>query len=241
MLRTIEPVGSPPSSPRSRRRVRPRRSRGRDTSPLSKRLATSLAVPHVSRAHTAALVVRPPDRHDGLLQARRALARAGLEREARRHVRGARRARAGVPDPRPTSSAVASRTARPGRAPPARGPRRPDALDAGPLAARRQVRAAGIVRVTGASSATSRSSTPAHRAGLERGSTIRVAAALGAVVDRAVPGHGPADPALAAALSFRDALRRAGVVVPAAPLGGDRGDGAARVRRSQRRSRRCSG
>ena len=71
-------------------------------------LERALRVPHVSLAATGAVAVDLDDRRDRLLAQRLAAAPPGLEREARRHLRGADGARARRSRSRPTSSAKAS-------------------------------------------------------------------------------------------------------------------------------------
>ena len=147
-----EPVGSPPS-PRSSSLAALvlAAPAGADTSPLAKRLAAALAVPHVSRARTAALAFDLQtgttvfSQHDALSLA------PGLEREARGHLRRARRARAGVPDRDRRRRRAASRTATSGAASLLLvGHGDPTLSTHGLPALAAQVRAAGIVRVTGA-------------------------------------------------------------------------------------------
>ena len=110
----------------------------------------ALAVPHVSQARTGAVAIDLADRRDGLLRARRAPARARLEREARDRLRRAGRARPGfrIDDRR----ARARRAGRHdlAREPRARRPRRPDALERGPRRAwRGRCARPGSASVTG--------------------------------------------------------------------------------------------
>ena len=82
---------------------------------LASRLERALRVPHVSSAASAATVDRPRRRAHGRVRAQRdAAAAAGVEREARGHLRRADGARAGVPDRDRRPRRRASRTERPG-------------------------------------------------------------------------------------------------------------------------------
>ena len=150
MLRTIEPV-------RRRRLLLVLAAAfvlaapaGADTSPLSKRLATSLAVPHVSRAHTAALVFDLQtgttvfSRHDAL-----SLAPASNEKLAVTYA-----ALVGLGPEFRIETDVVGRGEQDGATWKGSlllvGHGDPTLSSKGLLALARQVRAAGIVRVTGA-------------------------------------------------------------------------------------------
>ena len=76
--------------------------------PLATRLAQALAVPGISTTQSSADRDRPRNRPDPLHAQRRPLARTSLEREAHRHLRGARRARARRIGSAPRCSGVGS-------------------------------------------------------------------------------------------------------------------------------------
>ncbi len=229
MLRTIEPV-------RRRRLLLVLAAAfvlaapaGADTSPLSKRLATALAVPHVSRARTAALVFDLQtgttvfSRHDSL-----SLAPASNEKLAVTYA-----ALVGLGPEFRIETDVVGRGEQDGTTWKGSlllvGHGDPTLSSKGLLSLARQVRAAGIVHVTGAvfgdeSFFDARRTAPGWKSWF----TINESPPLSALtVDRAVyRGRTSRNPVLSAALSFREALRRAGVtVVGGTGIGVDRGDG----------------
>ena len=109
---------------------------GAGDSPLAKRLARALAVPHVSQARTGAVALDLQtgqtvfSEHDGLA------ARSRIEREARDRLRRARRARLGLPDRDRRARPRAAGGDRLAREPRARRPWRSDALEREPRGAR---------------------------------------------------------------------------------------------------------
>ncbi len=202
---------------------------GADTSPLAKRLAGALAVPHVSQARTAALVFDLQtgatvfSRHDAL-----SLAPASNEKVAVTYA-----ALVGLGPEFRIETDVVGRGEQDGNVWRGSlllvGHGDPTLSGKGLTSLARQVRAAGIVRVTGAifgdeSFFDARRTAPGWKSWF----TINESPPLSALtVDRAVyRGRTSRNPVLSAALVFRDALRRAGVaVVGGAGIGVDRGDG----------------
>ena len=201
---------------------------GAGSSALAKKLAKALAVPHISQARTAALVFDLQtgttvfSEHDGLSLAPAsneklavtyaALVALGPEFRIETDVVGRGELQGttwkgslllvGHGDPLLSSASLVS------------------------LA--RQVRAAGITRVTGAvfgdeSFFDNRRTAPGWKSWYYVNESPPLSALT---VDHAIyRGRISRNPALSAALMFRDALRRAGVAVGGAGLGVDRGDG----------------
>jgi D-alanyl-D-alanine carboxypeptidase/D-alanyl-D-alanine-endopeptidase (penicillin-binding protein 4) len=229
MLRTIEPVG----------RRRPlvvlvaalllAAPAGADTSPLAKRLAVALTVPHVSQARTAALVFDLQtgttvfSRHDAL-----SLAPASNEKLAVTYA-----ALVGLGPEFRIETDVVGRGEQDGTTWKGSlllvGHGDPTLSSKGLLSLARQVRAAGIVRVTGAvfgdeSFFDARRTAPGWKSWFYVNESPPLSALT---VDRAVyRGRTSRNPVLSAALAFREALRRAGVTVAGGTgIGVDRGDG----------------
>ena len=106
------------------------RSAGRRRSPLPTRLAQALAVPHVTRERLRRDRRRPRSGRATVRAQPDTLARAGVEREAGRHLRGARELGPRIPDPHRGARRSGARSTPSGTATCAQGRRRPDALDA---------------------------------------------------------------------------------------------------------------
>ena len=186
--------------------------------PLDSPLAPARAGARACRTSAPARVGRgrgrPRDRRDRLLRSNAdAAARAGVEREARRHVRGADRARARVPDrdrrarrgPAGRRDAGTGDLVLKGYGDPTLSSRRPRVLA-------RQVRAAGIrarhrrACVGDESWFDARRTAPGGRR--RSTSTSRRRSRRSSSTARASAARHVARPALAAATAFRDALAR---------------------------------
>lgn len=202
---------------------------GASTSPLAKRLSTALAVPNVSRARTAALVFDLQtgttvfSRHDTL-----SLAPASNEKLAVTYA-----ALVGLGPAFRIETDVVGRGELDGNVWRGSlllvGHGDPTLSAKGLASLARQVRAAGILRVTGAvfgdeSFFDARRTAPGWKSWFYVNESPPLSALT---VDRAVyRGRTSRNPALSAALTFRDALRWAGVAVPGgAGVGIDKGDG----------------
>ena len=201
---------------------------GADTSPMAKRLAVALAVPHVSRTRTAALVFDLQtgttvfSRHGTL-----SLAPASNEKLAVTYA-----ALVGLGPEFRIETDVVGRGEQDGNIWRGSlllvGHGDPTLSSRGLAALARQVRAAGIVRVTGAvfgdeSFFDARRTAPGWKSWFYVNESPPLSALT---VDRAVyRGRTSRKPVLSAALAFRDALRTAGVtVVGGAGIGVNRGD-----------------
>jgi serine-type D-Ala-D-Ala carboxypeptidase/endopeptidase (penicillin-binding protein 4) len=200
---------------------------GAGTSPLAKRLAVALAVPHVSQARTGALAfdLRTGEtlfsEHEAL-----SLAPASNEKLAVTYA-----ALIGLGAAYRIETDVVGRGQRNGPVWQGSlllvGHGDPTLTSADLAVLARQVRAAGIVRVTGAVFG-DESFFDARRtvAGWRASYYINESPPLSALtVDRSsYRGRISRRPALSAALGFRDALRRAGVAVSGAGIGVEHGD-----------------
>ena len=201
---------------------------GAGPSPLAKRLARALAVPHVSRGRTAAVVFDLQrgtmvfSEHDAL-----SLAPASNEKLAVTYA-----ALVALGPQFRIETDVVGRGELQGTTWRGSlllvGHGDPTLSSSGLVSLARQVRAAGVTRVTGAvfgdeSFFDSRRTAPGWRSWYYVNESPPLSALT---VDRAVyRGRISRNPALSAALAFRDALRRAGVAVGGAGIGVDRGDG----------------
>jgi serine-type D-Ala-D-Ala carboxypeptidase/endopeptidase (penicillin-binding protein 4) len=200
---------------------------GAGSSPLAQRLARALVVPHVSQAKTGALVFDLQNgstlfsEHDSL-----SLAPASNEKLAVTYA-----ALVGLGPSYRIETDVLGRGQQTGTVWHGSlllvGHGDPTLTRAGLTALARQVRADGIVRVTGAvfgdeTYFDARRTAPGWRSWFY----VNECPPLSALsVDRGrYRGHSSPNPALSAALAFRDALRRAGVSVGGAGLGRERGD-----------------
>jgi len=201
---------------------------GAGSSPLAKRLAKALNVPHVSQARTAALVFDlqtgttlfsehetlslAPASNEKLAVTYAALVAFGPEFRIETDVVG--RGEQQGTTWRGSLLLV--------------GHGDPTLSTTGLFALARQVRAAGITRVTGAvfgdeSFFDARRTAPGWKPWFYVNESPPLSALT---VDHAIyHGRISRNPALSAALTFRDALRHAGVAVGGAGLGVDRGDG----------------
>jgi serine-type D-Ala-D-Ala carboxypeptidase/endopeptidase (penicillin-binding protein 4) len=200
---------------------------GAGTSPLAKRLAKALAVPHVSQARTAALVFDLQtgetvfSEHDAL-----SLAPASNEKLAVTYA-----ALVGLGAPYRIATDVLGRGQQNGTVWQGSlllvGHGDPTLSSADLVDLARQVRAAGILRVTGAVFG-DESFFDARRtaSGWKPWFYVNECPPLSALtVDRdSYRGRTSRSPALSAALAFRDALRRAGVVVGGGGTGVEHGD-----------------
>jgi D-alanyl-D-alanine carboxypeptidase/D-alanyl-D-alanine-endopeptidase (penicillin-binding protein 4) len=200
---------------------------GAGTSPIAKKLAKALAVPHVSAARTGAIAVDLQTgetifaRHDTL-----SLAPASNEKLAVSYA-----ALVGLGAAHRIETDVVGRGERKGTVWQGSlllvGHGDPTLSSADLAVLARAVRAAGIRRVTGAvfgdeSFFDSRRTVAGWRASFYISQSPPLSALT---VDRATyRGRTSRNPALSAALGFRDALRRAGVAVGGAGLGVERGD-----------------
>src|ERR671923_884257 len=200
---------------------------GAGTSPIAKKLAKALAVPHVSAARTGAIAVDLQTgetifaRHDTL-----SLAPASNEKLAVSYA-----ALVGLGGAHRIETDVVGRGERKGTVWQGSlllvGHGDPTLSSADLAGLARAVRAAGIRRVTGAvfgdeSFFDSRRTVAGWRASFYISQSPPLSALT---VDRATyRGRTSRNPALSAALGFRDALRRAGVAVGGAGLGVERGD-----------------
>jgi D-alanyl-D-alanine carboxypeptidase/D-alanyl-D-alanine-endopeptidase (penicillin-binding protein 4) len=200
---------------------------GAGTSPLAKRLAKALAVPHVSQARTGALAVDLQtgetlfSEHEAL-----SLAPASNEKLAVTYA-----ALVGLGSTYRIETDVVGRGERNGAVWQGslllvgHGDPTLSSADLGVLA--REVRATGIVRVTGAvfgdeSFFDSRRTVAGWRASYYINESPPLSALT---VDRSsYRGRISRSPALSAALAFRDALRKAGVAVAGAGIGVQHGD-----------------
>ena len=202
---------------------------GAGSSPLAKRLARALAVPHVSQARTAAVVFDLQtgttvfSEHDAL-----SLAPASNEKLAVTYA-----ALVALGPGFRIETDVVGRGELQGTTWRGSlllvGHGDPALSSSGLVALARQVRAAGITRVTGAvfgdeSFFDTRRTAPGWKAWYYVNESPPLSALT---VDHAIyRGRISRNPALSAALAFRDALRRAGVAVGGgAGIGVDRGDG----------------
>jgi D-alanyl-D-alanine carboxypeptidase/D-alanyl-D-alanine-endopeptidase (penicillin-binding protein 4) len=200
---------------------------GAGTSPLAKRLAKALAVPHVSQARTGALAFDLQtgetlfSEHEAL-----SLAPASNEKLAVTYA-----ALVGLGSAYRIETDVLGRGARQGAVWQGSlllvGHGDPTLSSADLAVLAREVRATGIVRVTGAvfgdeSFFDSRRTVSGWRASYYINESPPLSALT---VDRAgYRGRISRNPALSAALAFRDALRKAGVAVAGAGIGVQHGD-----------------
>jgi D-alanyl-D-alanine carboxypeptidase/D-alanyl-D-alanine-endopeptidase (penicillin-binding protein 4) len=200
---------------------------GAGTSPLAKRLAKALAVPHVSQARTGAMAFDLQtgetlfSEHEGL-----SLAPASNEKLAVTYA-----ALVGLGPAYRIETDVVGRGERKGAVWQGSvllvGHGDPTLSSADLTVLAREVRASGIVRVTGAvfgdeSFFDSRRTVAGWRASYYINESPPLSALT---VDRAsYRGRISRNPALSAALAFRDALRKAGVAVAGAGIGVQHGD-----------------